>query len=126
MADPFYATDFFPIASLVPALIDFTLSAPPFVQVEGIYNIRDFGAGYPTATGARVKSRLPLGRADVHYRGAAQGTADHDHLRPARGHRDRKILYSTVTPAIEGGKIVRASIIEGTSDPVVLAAKCVC
>ncbi len=128
MADPSYAPDFIPFPSLDPALVKSTLSSPPFVQVEGIFNIRDFGAAYPTATGARVKP-LHLFRSGEPTRITARGVEQLKALGITTIFDLRADIeiakYSTATPAIDGVQTVRASILEETLDPVGLAAKCV-
>ncbi|RPD71396.1 hypothetical protein L226DRAFT_468697 [Lentinus tigrinus ALCF2SS1-7] len=114
-------------------LVSSTLSSPPFVQVEGIFNIRDFGAGYPTSGTAatatasgRVKP-LHLFRSGEPTRITPLG------IEQLRALGVKKIFdlradieiakYKTATPEIEGVEVVRASILEETLDPVGLAAK---
>ena len=108
-------------------LVKSTLSSPPFVQVEGIFNIRDFGAGYPAATG-RVKP-LHLFRSGEPTRISPKGIEQLKALGIKKIFDLRADIeiakYKTATPEIEGVEIVRASILEETLDPVGLAGKCV-
>ena len=120
-------SDFIPFPTMDAGLAKATLSSPPFVQVEGIFNIRDFGAGYPAATG-RVKS-LHLFRSGEPTRISPKGIEQLKSLGIKKIFDLRADIeiakYKTATPEIEGVEIVRASILEETLDPVGLAAKCV-
>ena len=123
MADPALPS----LPMMDPDLVKSILAAPPFVTVDGIFNFRDFGAGYPTSVpGARVKP-LRLFRSGEPSRISPRGI---EQLR-ALGIKavcdlraDREITkYGTATPAIEGVEFVRAPILEETLDPVGIATK---
>ncbi|KAI0690921.1 protein-tyrosine phosphatase-like protein [Cerioporus squamosus] len=127
MADPSYASDFVPFPSLDPALVKSTLSAPPFVQVEGVFNIRDFGANYPSTTAAARVKPLHLFRSGEPTRITPRGVEQLKALGISKIfdlRADVEIAkYGTATPALDGVDVVRASILEETLDPVGLAAK---
>ena len=119
MADPTDAT----LPTLDPEMVKATLSAPPFVTVDGIFNIRDFGAGYASAAApsTRVKPRRLFRAGELSHispAGVAQlralGVTTVFDLRAE--HEIAK--YKSATPAIDGVEFVRTSILEQTLDPV--------
>ncbi|TBU53422.1 hypothetical protein BD310DRAFT_830224 [Dichomitus squalens] len=106
-------------------LLQSTLSAPPFVIVEGIFNIRDFGAGYATSLGdARVK---PL----FLFRSGEPSGITPKGIEQFKSYGIKKVFdlradveirkYNTVMPQIEGVEIVRSLISEEALDPVEIA-----
>ena len=115
------------LPTMDPDLVKSILAAPPFVVVDGIFNFRDFGAGYPTSTpGARVKP-LRLFRSGEPSRISREGVEQLHALGIKKIfdlRADREIAkYKTATPAIEGVQFVRAPILEETLDPVGIATK---
>ncbi|KAH9848933.1 protein-tyrosine phosphatase-like protein [Lenzites betulinus] len=101
-----------------PDLVQKTLSSPPFIQIEGVFNVRDFGAGRPVSADAtrRIKP-LTLFRsgevAHITERGIEQlralAIAKVFDLRV-----DSEIAKNrTATRQIEGVDVVRAPIVQG-------------
>ena len=93
--------------------------------IEGVFNIRDFGAGYPTSQGnARVKP-LFLFRSGEPSRITSKG------IEQLKTYGIRIVFdlradveikkYNTATPEIEGVEFVRSSILEEALDPVGIA-----
>ena len=109
-----------------PEIVTATLSTSPFVTIEGIFNVRDFGAGYPTSSGTCVKP-LYLFRSGEPSRITPTG------IEQLRALGIKKVFdlradseiqkYKTATPAIEGVEFVRAPILEEALDPVGMAAR---
>ena len=123
---PLNAESQFPLFPAVDAdIVQSTLSSPPFVTIEGVFNIRDFGAGYPTSQGnARVKP-LFLFRSGEPSRITSKG------IEQLKTYGIKKVFdlradveikkYDTATPEIEGVESVRSSILEEALDPVGIA-----
>ncbi|KAI9065051.1 hypothetical protein FKP32DRAFT_1610888 [Trametes sanguinea] len=106
---------------LDPALVATTLTSPPFVSVEGVFNIRDFGAGYGTSRGpARIKPLRLFRSADL----ARITDAGIARLRTLG---IRKVFdlrtdveiaqYRSADKVIEGVEVVRAPIVHDPWDP---------
>ncbi|KAH9910789.1 protein-tyrosine phosphatase-like protein [Epithele typhae] len=112
-----------------------TLSAPPFVAVEGVFNLRDFG-GYPSSLPAPSQSSAP---APARIKpGYLFRSGDPSRISPAgaaqlRALGVKKIFdlraqveiesYQSATPRIEGVEFVSAAILEEALDPVAIAAR---
>ncbi|KAI0351571.1 hypothetical protein OH77DRAFT_930996 [Trametes cingulata] len=104
-----------------------TLSSPPFVQIEGVFNVRDFGANYPVAgSAARVKPLFLFRSGEFSHiteRGIAQlrslGIRKVFDLRV-----DTEIAkYQTANKAIEGVEIVRAPVLQEGWEPSEIAQR---
>ena len=113
---------------LDPVLTKETLSNPPFYNIQGIFNFRDYGNGYPSSLqpNARVK---PL----VLFR---SGEVSHITPKGKEQFKERRInkvfdlradveksKYGTSEPDIDGVEFVRASIMDEAMDPVGIAIR---
>ncbi|KAI0748779.1 protein-tyrosine phosphatase-like protein [Daedaleopsis nitida] len=126
-------TELPPYPVIDPAIVSQTLSAPPFVTIEGVPNVRDFGAGYtsvlPSAadfkfhseslsTGRTYIKPLHLFRSGEPTRISSRGVEQLRALGVSKVfdlRADFEITeYKTATPVIEGVEVVRAPIIVET------------
>ncbi|KZT09151.1 uncharacterized protein LAESUDRAFT_540086 [Laetiporus sulphureus 93-53] len=106
-------------------LVNTTLNSPPFVLVEGVINIRDFGARYLAAS--RIVKPAVLFRSGEPSRITSRGV---DSLRVLGV---RKVFdlradveiskYNTPNAAIEGVEFVRVPILDDAFDPVGIAER---
>ncbi|KAI0640961.1 protein-tyrosine phosphatase-like protein [Trametes meyenii] len=110
-----------------PHSIDPVLLSPPFVQIEGVFNIRDFGAGRPVSENTAIIKPFYLFRSgeltNVTDKGAEQlkalGIQKVFDLRV-----DEEIMkYRSAGKVIDGIEIVRAPIIQDGWGPHQIAAK---
>ena len=129
MSTPPLGNDWADLMTYPPDVVAATLAAPPFVAVEGVINIRDFG-GYPSALqpGAVVRPRA-LFRAGEPNRISARG------VEALRGLGVRTVFdlradaeiagFQTASGGIEGVRVVRAPVAALPLDPACLAERCV-
>ncbi|KAH9884125.1 protein-tyrosine phosphatase-like protein [Cubamyces lactineus] len=104
----------FPI--LDPAFVASALAAPPFVSIDGVFNIRDFGAGYPTVSGTSRVKPLRLFRSGELARITDTGIQQLRSLGIQRVFDlrvDSEIAkYGTASKLIDGVELVRVPIIQ--------------
>ncbi|TFK55095.1 hypothetical protein OE88DRAFT_1694392 [Heliocybe sulcata] len=115
------------IPTIDPEILQKTLSSPPFVEVDGIVNIRDFG-GHPTSDrSARVRSCY-LFRSGEPTKITESGKDKLKSLGVRKVFDFRSELeiakYKAATPAVDGVEFVRAPVSDDDAyDPVGLAAR---
>ncbi|KAI0636371.1 protein-tyrosine phosphatase-like protein [Trametes polyzona] len=101
------------------------LSAPPFVQVEGVFNIRDFGAGMPVAAHgdanhARRVKPLVLFRSGEFGRITDRGIQQFRALGIRKVYdlrSDSEVAKYQSDKSIDGVDVVRAPIVQGGWEP---------
>ncbi|KAI0748774.1 protein-tyrosine phosphatase-like protein [Daedaleopsis nitida] len=129
-------------ALLDPHLVASTLSAPPFVSIDGIPNVRDFGAGYPsslpspTASDSTPSPTRTIIKPRTLFRSGEPSRITPQGVEQLRALGIRKIFdlradvevakYGSVASAlgaVEGVDVVRAPILDEAMDPVGIAKR---
>ncbi|CDO70337.1 hypothetical protein BN946_scf184843.g26 [Trametes cinnabarina] len=111
----------FLVPMIDPGLVKSTLSSPPFVSAEGVFNMRDFGAACHVAgSPTRIRPRMLYRAGELSHiteRGVEQlralGVRTVFDLRTD----DETARYKTAPRAIDGLKIVRLPITEHVGSP---------
>ncbi|KAI0363248.1 hypothetical protein BV20DRAFT_958658 [Pilatotrama ljubarskyi] len=128
MADPTTTPTPPSVPSTLASTIASTLDSPPFVRIEGVFNVRDFGAGHAVAGGGAAKVK-PL----FLFRSGEFSHITERGIEQLRALGIRKVFdlrvdteiakYQTANRAIEGVEMVRAPVLQEGWEPSEIAKR---